>query len=754
MLRVIACVTENHDLRLVAVAAVICLTAALTAVRLYERANLDGRSGRIGWLLLGGVAAGAGIWSTHFIAMLAFEPNLPAAYDLPGTAASLAMGVLFTAVAFFVAAPASRPRQVAGGAVFALGVGAMHWRGMQAFHPEGRIDYDLAQVAVSLGLGLVLAVAAMAVFRPRNWPRRWAAGGLLTLAICSLHFIAMSATTITPDPTVAIPEALLGRGQMAVAVAALAATLLIGAGALLLQDIRSRRANARQMSLLFAANPVPMWVMELDTLRIVTVNAAAARTYGYSVEEFERLSAFDVVHPSEQDELAAFLASKEPRRRGDRYWRHVSAGGEELMMQPITEPVDWGGRKVLLTAFFDVTVRERAAEALLRAKEAAEAAARAKGDFLANMSHEIRTPLNGVLGVAGALQQTPLAREQKDMVSLIQSSASALQRMLTDVLDLARIERDGVDIETAAFDLAKAARETAQLFAPRADEKGVRLELDLSAAPLGMVLGDQDRLRQILGNLLSNAVKFTDAGEVRLTVAAAGDRVRMTVADTGIGFDAEFQDRMFARFEQADTSITRRYGGSGLGLSIAKQLAERMGGDLTATSEPGKGATFVLELPLPVCAPAAPANTAEADAPAPVPERRLKVLAVDDHPVNRRVVELIIGPHADVAFAEDGQQAVDAHATQAFDLILMDIQMPVMDGVEAIRRIRAVENAQGRHTPLFVLSASTLPAHKDGAREAGADGHLRKPITAEELLGLVAAVASAGGGETATGIAA
>ncbi|OYX30910.1 MAG: hypothetical protein B7Y99_11130, partial [Caulobacterales bacterium 32-69-10] len=266
----------------------------------------------------------------------------------------------------------------------------------------------------------------------------------------------------------------------------------------------------------------------------------------------------------------------------------------------------------------------------------------------------------------------------------------------------------------------------------------VALKVDLTAAPQGLVMGDQDRVRQILSNLLSNAVKFTEQGEVRLTVTAIeGGRVRMAVADTGIGFDAEFEARMFNRFEQADSSITRRYGGSGLGLSIAKRLAERMGGELTASGAPGKGATFVLELPLPACAPAAASPDL---ASRPTDGRRLQVLAVDDHPVNRRVVELIIGPHVDLTFAEDGQQAVDAHAVQAFDLILMDIQMPVMTGIEAISIIRGREDPKGRRTPLFVLSASSQPAHREQAREAGADGHLRKPVTADELLNLIASL--------------
>jgi PAS domain S-box-containing protein len=743
MLRVIACITDNHDLRLVVVAAVICLTATLAAVSLYKRANEEQRAGRVGWLILSGLAAGTGIWSTHFIAMLAFEPAIPVAYDLGGTVASLLMGVSFTATAFIISAPASRSRQVAGGAVFALGIGSMHWQGMQAFHPQGLVAYDPGMVSASLALGLVLAVAAMIAFDAKIRLRQWGAAGLLTLAICSLHFIAMAAATITPDPTVVIPEALLDRPQMAVGVVALAATLLIGAAALLTQDLRGRRASAKQMSLLFAANPVPMWVMESDTLKIIAANDAAARVYGYGVAEFERLSAFDLIHPTEHGSLNAFLNSKATAYDGERNWRHVRADGAELLMQPVAQSVDWGGRKVLLSAFFDVTVRERASEALLRAKDAAEAASRAKTEFLANMSHEIRTPLNGVLGVAGALEHTVLEPFQKEMVSIIQSSASVLERMLTDVLDTARIESEGVCIEAKPFDLTTAARETAQLFAPRAQEKGIALEIDLEAAPQGLVMGDQDRVRQILTNLLSNAVKFTEAGQVRLKVAAVeGGRVRLAVTDTGIGFDAAFGARMFNRFEQADSSITRRYGGSGLGLSIAKGLAERMGGDLTATAEPGKGAAFVLELPLVVCGAAAPAAPKVKVADRLTEGRRLRVLATDDHPVNRRVVELIIGPHVDLTFAEDGQQAVDAHASQVFDLILMDIQMPVMDGVEAIRLIRAREAAAGRRTPLYVLSASTDPSHREDAREAGADGHLRKPITADELLNLVAALSN------------
>ena len=387
--------------------------------------------------------------------------------------------------------------------------------------------------------------------------------------------------------------------------------------------------------------------------------------------------------------------------------------------------------------------RHHAQRDLVKYAGEAQAANKAKSEFLANMSHEIRTPLNGVMGIAGALAKTPLSRHQADMVELIETSAQTLEALLTDILDLARIEAGRMEIRPEPFDMATSVGACAALFEASAQAKGLKLTVEIEPYAQGAFEGDGPRIRQILTNLLGNAVKFTAQGEVRLTVAARRDEttthLTFTVADTGIGFDEATHRRLFGRFQQADGSITRQYGGTGLGLAISRSLAEAMGGELSASAVAGQGATFVLTLELPRRHGAvemwgdhegAASEEAELDA--------MRVLLAEDHPTNRRVVELILGAAGvDLISVENGAEAVDEAARGSFDLILMDMQMPVMDGLTAISAIRRREAREGRRTPIFTLTANAMPEHAEASARAGADGHVTKPITAERLLHVV-----------------
>ena len=312
------------------------------------------------------------------------------------------------------------------------------------------------------------------------------------------------------------------------------------------------------------------------------------------------------------------------------------------------------------------------------------------------------------------------------------------------MLDIARVESGRIDIRDEAFDLGEAVRSTASLCELRAQEKGVAFRLELDPAAEGAVVGDDGRLKQILFNLLSNALKFTDEGSVtfRVMVTAAdeGDVFRFEVEDTGVGFEATSKDRLFQRFEQADGSITRRFGGTGLGLAISRDLAQLMGGTLDAEGELGRGATFTLQLPL---ERREPAVAAEALPALERPSRPLRVLLAEDHAVNRTVVQMMLADTgATLCCVENGQEAVEAAAAERFDVVLMDMQMPVMDGLTALAAIREQERASGAdRTPVFILSANAMPEHARASLAAGADRHITKPISAPELLGALAAVA-------------
>ena len=379
---------------------------------------------------------------------------------------------------------------------------------------------------------------------------------------------------------------------------------------------------------------------------------------------------------------------------------------------------------------------------LVHKQQEAEAASVAKSEFLANMSHEIRTPLNGVLAMAHMLHRADLPPREKEAASLICTSGEMLERLLSDVLDLAKVEAGQLTLEAAPFDVGDLTRSVVALCRIRAEEKQIGLELEIEPAAEGHYLGDTVRVRQVLNNLLSNAVKFTAEGVVRVRLGLNPDGLlRFEVSDTGVGFDPALKARLFDRFEQADGSITRRFGGSGLGLAISRSLVEMMHGVLDCEGRPGAGARFWFDLPLartrgPELGAVAPAETA----PVAVRSRQLSLLVADDHPTNLKVVEIILAETGiAVTAVTDGLQAVAAHAEQAFDLILMDMQMPVMDGLTAVARIRAAEAESGaRRTPIIMLTANAAPEHVAAGEAAGADRHMTKPISPTGLLTAIA----------------
>jgi CheY-like chemotaxis protein len=348
--------------------------------------------------------------------------------------------------------------------------------------------------------------------------------------------------------------------------------------------------------------------------------------------------------------------------------------------------------------------------------------------------------LNGILGAVGPLGQSELDPRQKHMVGLIQSSGAALQRILNGVLDMVELGSGQLRISPEPFHLPTVLERLASGYATEARAKGLAFDVAVETPEDASLLGDHRRLEQILANLLSNAVKFTQHGSVTLSVGIAPDGAhRFAVHDTGIGFDPAEAEPLFQPFSQADGSVTRSAGGAGLGLFLAREMARAMGGEVVGEGRPGNGATFILTLPLqtlaadpagatPVAAPAQSAAAGEAAAP-------VRVLVADDHPTNRAVIELILAG-LDVALTgvENGAEAVDAFTEQPFDVVLMDLQMPVMDGLTAIRRIRELERRERREpTPIIVVSANVQGEHMSASAAAGADDHIAKPVSAPLL---------------------
>lgn len=399
---------------------------------------------------------------------------------------------------------------------------------------------------------------------------------------------------------------------------------------------------------------------------------------------------------------------------------------------------------VVLNALISMAVSLRKSRDLQEAQVATLAASQAKSEFLARMSHEIRTPLNGVLGMTQALAAArDLQPAHRESLAVIRQSGESLLAILNDVLDLSKVEAGRLEIESIVFDLEATVRGAQETFAPQAAAKGVEFRLHVTPEAAGAYHGDPTRVRQILYNLLSNAVKFTEAGEVTLTVSWGAGALEIVVADSGIGIAPEHLHRLFGRFQQVDSSTTRRFGGSGLGLSICRELAELMGGSVEVQSSPGVGSRFIVILPLQraqqVPAPAGlDAETLEAGLAAG--GAVVRILAAEDNPVNQLVLKTLLGQVGiEPVLVSDGAQALEAWRTGVFDLVLMDVQMPVLDGLAATRLIRAAEAAEGRaRTPILALTANAMQHQVAEYLAGGFDGHVAKPIDVRRLYEAIA----------------
>jgi PAS domain S-box-containing protein len=450
------------------------------------------------------------------------------------------------------------------------------------------------------------------------------------------------------------------------------------------------------------------------------------------------------IHP---DDLDMVTARRLTRGQGNvapaRYEsRMLKQDGSVIWVESLSSGIDWNGVPASLTWMTDITERKRVDEALRRSKEAAEQASRVKSEFLANMSHEIRTPMNGIIGMTELLLRTPLRTDQREYADAVQESADALLTVIDDILDISKLEAGKLELEVVDFNLGALVDSAVGLLRPRAEQKGIAFRALLDTASRGSFRGDPTRLRQILLNLVSNAVKFTEQGKVTVSVTtdktATGFVLRVEVADTGIGMTEDTRAQLFQKFTQADSSITRRFGGTGLGLAISRQLAEMMGGQIGVTSRLGVGSTFWIEVPL---APAERAiRTPVVREPIIEQSRPLRVLLADDNLINQKIVEavLALGGHS-VDIVHDGEAAVDAVRSSTYDVVLMDIQMPVLDGKEATKQIRSLPEPKGG-IHVIALTAHAMVDAREQCLAAGINDYLPKPIDHHALLAALAAL--------------
>ncbi len=504
------------------------------------------------------------------------------------------------------------------------------------------------------------------------------------------------------------------------------------------------RAERSEQRLNIALEVANLHVWDLDYVRKELIKAGAHDSF------FERTMTYEDLAPSlfrtidKRDRPAVREAWRRHVEEGEPYrpqYRIDRQDGAEVWVESSIRVFhDKQGEAVrVVGAIQNINDRREAEYALRTARDEAEAANKAKSAFLATMSHEIRTPLNGVLGMAQAMAAEDLPAHQRERLDVIRQSGESLLAILDDVLDLSKIEAGKLELEETEFDIEQLARGAYAAFTAIAGRKGIDFSLTVEPAARGVYRGDSTRLRQVLYNLVSNAIKFTDTGEVQVRVGRAEGGLRLSVSDTGIGIAPEPLSRLFAKFEQGDATTTRRYGGTGLGLAICRELAQLMGGDIGAESEPGKGSVFTVVLPLSRLGsskqrPVQP--TPIKTEPETAPTVSLRILAAEDNAVNQLVLRTLlnqVGVRPTVV--SDGAEALAAWEADDWDLILMDVQMPVMDGPTATRSIRQREIETGRRrTPIIALTANAMSHQVADYVAAGMDSFVAKPIEVARLL--------------------
>ena len=456
---------------------------------------------------------------------------------------------------------------------------------------------------------------------------------------------------------------------------------------------------------------------------------------GLSLEDF----ACRLMPGADRERIIRLVTRLRRRRRGTIILRRP--GGK--VIEARLGPVEDGG---LIVCFSDITGHSRTRDNADAARIAAENANAAKSAFLAMMSHELRTPMNAVLGMAGLLAKSDLDDEQRENVKTLLDAGDVLMSLLNDILDLSKIEAGKLDIDEDDVDIRHCLRKLERLWRPTMDNQGVRLVFSIDDNVPSVIRGDPVRIRQILFNLLSNASKFTKNGEISVCVSAEkreDDTVNLAFAviDTGIGMNQEVQDKLFSTFEQADNSITRRFGGTGLGLAISRKLARMMKGDITVRSAPGQGSTFTLCLTAAIAVAAKP-ETAGKDASADTLKSGVRILAVEDNPINQRVLASFLRPlGGEIIWAGHGQEALEMAAVSRFDVILMDIQMPIMDGLAATRALRASDSINA-DTPVVAMTANAMMGDRETCLAAGMSDYISKPIDPRTLYSAIKRAAS------------
>ena len=756
--------TSTLDYWMVALSVLIAIAASYAALDIAGRATAALGRMRTIWLVGGAASMGLGIWSMHYIGILAFGLPVAVFHHLPTVFLSLLAAILASGVALVVASRAqwSWPRSIFASVVMGGGIASMHYIGMAAMRLPATILWNNTIVALSVLIAVIVSLAAMwLAFRFRGEtreiaPLKMASAGVMGLAVVAMHYTGMAAATFIPsslpvDLSGAVAVSSLGItaiifGTLAVLVSSSLTSLLVRRMSAQTTELRASEERYRRF---FERSLSGIYQTTLDG-QLLDCNAAFARILGYASRE-ECLAKPMAEHYSAAEDRAEFVARlMNEDSLSDFENKLMGQDGRPIWVLETATLLESGngGSSVIEGTMIDITQRKEAQDALRSAKQSAEEANRAKSEFLANMSHEIRTPMNGIIGMTELALGTEITTEQREYLETVRSSADALLEIINDILDFSKIEARKLDIDVIDFDLRYTVDDTLRSLAPRAHAKGLELACQVAPDVPPALGGDPSRLRQILVNLIGNAVKFTETGEVVVRVKSgpvAGEQVSVTftVSDTGIGIPSEKHAAIFEPFAQADASTTRKFGGTGLGLTISARLVALMGGSIRVESEPGRGTMFEVTLPFEI----------RAEAPVPQSPRKvedlsgLEVLVVDDNATNRRILEEILTAWGLRPTLVDGGPAVIAALDYAlsigkpFSFALVDFQMPDLDGFGLAQQIKK----RPELATTMIMMLSSVGHRGDGTRfrEIGVASYLTKPVRQSVLLDAMLSVLAA-----------
>jgi PAS domain S-box-containing protein len=775
----------SYDYRLIMVSAVISILAAYSALDLAGRVTAARGIARYVWLTCGAVAIGMGVWSANYIALSALRLPVPVLYDWQTVLLSMAEAISVSGVALFVVSRKTMgaASAIVGSVVMGCGLSWMHSIAIEAMRLPAIPRYSHALVALSIVLAVVVSrVALSLLYSLRHTAASWdgrKGGAALSIGVAMpvINFVAMAAVKFIPSASASwVPVYTINISALSVAGVSVITFVVLGM-AILLSVADWRYWTEQQLLDAFLENiPDRVYFKDLES-RFIRISRSKAITLGLDRPE-------QAIHKTDADHFHSAHAS---RALADE--QEIIRTGKPIVSKE--EEVVWpDGHSTWVLAnkaplrnrqghivgtmgiSHDITERKlaerevaaKAAElalanaALERLAEAAKAASQAKGDFLANMSHEIRTPLNGIIGMTELALETELTREQREYIETVKLSSDSLLNVINDILDFSKIEAGKMDLEEIEFDLHDCIEGALKTLALRADEKGLELLCEVAPEVKETLVGDPGRVRQILINLIGNAVKFTSEGEVGLKVHAEliEDKyvtLHFTVSDTGVGIAPAKVKSIFESFSQADTSTTREFGGTGLGLTISQRLVEMMGGRIWVESEVGVGSRFHFTARL-------RSDVVQHPAQGPVDTeilRGVKVLIVDDNRTNRRILNGMLGRWGmNPSDASDGEQALQVLSAaqagdEAFDLVLTDMHMPKMDGFAFVEKINQNPGLCTATIMMLTSGGQRGDAARCGAMSIAA--YLLKPVRKTELREAIVRVLSARGRSRAVPLA-